>query len=140
MAGKINFLSDTFPCATTAAIVARRVVVADGTTRGNVKLPAATPEKTAVGVTVENQTADGQVAVQIAGVAIVESDGSAVINPGDNVIAVGTTGRIKSQAIAAGSANVYDIVGRCISKAQAPATAGALVDVELTIGNVVVAA
>lgn len=127
-----NTFSDTYPCAAAAAIVAKRVVVMDATTKGNVKLPAATPEKTAVGVTLEKQSAGNNVEVQLTGVAVVESDGTAVINPGDMVVCGGgADGRVKAQALAAGSANVYNPIGMCIGRKQVPATAGALVEVRL---------
>jgi hypothetical protein len=124
-------LDHTFPCASTAAIVKRRVVVHDASTRGNVKLPAGTPEKTAVGITLEDQSPSNNVAVQLEGIAIVESDGSAVINPGDWLIAVGTTGQVKTQALSGTPANYYNVIGQALGDAQYPATAGALVSVHI---------
>jgi len=73
-----------------------------------------------IGVTLENQSNGNNVAVQEDGIALLESDGSAVMNPGDYVIMVITTGRVKSQAIAAGSATVYQIIGRVESDGQIP--------------------
>ena len=131
MPGATNPQTITKSCVATVVIPARRVVVYDTTTRGLVKLPAGTPEKTVCGVTRESSAKSGCVAVAVAGIAIVESDGSAVINPGDALIAVGTSGKVKTQAIAAGSAAVYNIVGICNNDAQVPATDGALVSVEL---------
>src|SRR5258708_7240090 len=101
MSRGISLLEDTFPTTTASGIVARRVVVMDSTNRGNVKLPASTPESTAVGASAEKASAANNLAVQIAGVAVLESDGSAVINPGDYMVAAGTTGQIKTQALAA---------------------------------------
>lgn len=127
MADKQNIASKTFPCAAASGIVARRVVTFDGTTRGNVKAPGATTEKIA-GITLEKASGANNVAVQIDGIALVESDGSAVINPGDYLTFItGTPGQVKAQAIAAGSANVYQIVGECVDDHQIPATAGAVV-------------
>lgn len=139
MPGAINTTVVTKSCDPTVIIPPRRVAVYDATTRGLVKLPAGTPEKTACGITRESSAKSGCVAVQIAGVGIVESDGSAVINPGDKVIAVATTGRVKAQAIAAGSAAVYNVVGTCNNDAQVPATAGALVSIILDPSLIVAA-
>jgi hypothetical protein len=130
MAKRIKLLSATFPCAANAAIVAKRGLTMDASTRGNVKLPASTPEKTFVGVAVANQSPSG-VEVQTHGIAEIESDGSAVVNPGDYLILVGTTGRCKAQAIAAGSAATYNIIGMCVNDAQVAATAGLIVQVQL---------
>jgi hypothetical protein len=130
MSKAISLLQDTFPCASAAALVARRVVVFDGAAKGNAKFPAATPEA-AIGVTMEKQSAANNISVQIAGVAIVESDGSAVINPGDFLVCDGAAdGRVKSQALADGTTK-YFILGMCVDAAQIPATAGALVSVRL---------
>src|ERR1700722_565927 len=121
MSRGISLLEDTFPAAAASGIVVRRVVVMDATNRGNVKLPASTPETTAVGASAENVSAANNLAVQIAGVAVLESDGSAVINPGDYLVAVGTTGQIKTQALAVpaapgtqGNWNLYNIIGMCV--------------------------
>lgn len=125
-----RLLEKSFPCASDAAIVAHRCVTMDASTRGNVKLPASTPEKTVVGVAVEKQSSNA-VAVQIAGIAVVESDGSAVINPGDYVIPVGTTGRVKAQALSGTPAAYYNVLGMCVNTAQVAATAGLFVEVLL---------
>lgn len=132
MPNLMNLGTMTFPAAASSGIVARRVVVMDGTNKGDVKLPAATPEKTVVGVTIEKISAANNVDVQMFGVAMVESDGTAVINPGDYVICGGgADGRVKTQAIAAGSVNLYDVIGMCVDDGQIPATAGAYVSVLL---------
>ena len=138
MSRGITLLEDTFPAASGSGIVARRVVVMDTTTRGNVKLPATPPETTAIGATTEKVSAANNVAVRLTGVAVLESDGSAVINPGDYLVAVGATGQVKSQALAVPSApgtqanwNLYNILGICIDEGQIPATAGAPVAVLL---------
>lgn len=130
MSRQIDLGSDTYPFTGTAP-AAKRVVVFDGTTHGNVMLPSASPEAKACGVTKEKGSAGGNVAVQLAGIAIVESDGSAVINPGDWITYVGTTGRVKAQALSAGSSAVYPIIGKCVDQKQIPATAGEIVSVLL---------
>ena len=139
MSRQIQLNLDSFPCALTAAIVARRVVVFDGLIAGNVKLPTGANDKGLAGVTTEKQSGAGNVAVQTDGNAIVESDGSAVINPGDYVIYVTATGRVKTQAVAAGSANVYQIIGQCVDRQQIPATAGAIVTIRLILCPVIAA-
>ncbi len=138
MSRGISLLEDTFPAGSGSGIVARRAVVMDATNRGNVKLPASSPEATVVGASVEKVSAANNLAVQIAGVAIFESDGSAVINPGDYVVSAGTTGQIKSQALAvpaspgtAANWNTYNIIGMCVDEGQIAATAGAVVSVRL---------
>ena len=138
MSRGISLLEDTFPAAAGSGIVARRVVVMDAAARGNVKLPASPPEATAVGATAERVSPGGGVAVQIAGVAVLESDCSAVINPGDYLVASATTGQVKSQALAipaspgtAGNWNLYNIIGMCVDEGPIPATAGAPVAVRL---------
>lgn len=132
MGKAINLNADTFPAAASSGIVARRGVVFDTSTRGNVKLPASTPETTFAGVTLEKVSAANNVAVQTDGVALIESDGSAVVNPGDDIILVGTTGRAKSHTFAAGDANLYLVIGKCFASAQIPATAGELIPVHLS--------
>ena len=98
MAGNQYILNKTFSAAAASGIVARRVVVWDPSNSGLSKLPAATPERRVCGITTEDVDAAGNVGVALAGIALAESDGTAVINPGDNLVIVGTTGRVKSQA------------------------------------------
>lgn len=138
MSRGISLLEDTFPAAAGSGIVARRVVVMDATARGNVKLPASTPEATAVGASAERASAANNLAVQLAGVAVLESDGSAVINPGDYLVAAGSTGQVKTQSLAVPATpgtqanwNLYNIIGMCVDEGQIPATAGAPVAVRL---------
>ena len=101
MSRGISLLQDTFPAAFGAGIIAHRVVVMDETNHGNVKLPAATPELTVVGAAAETLSASGEaLAVQLAGVATFQSDGSAVSNPGDYVVTSGVAGQVKTQTIA----------------------------------------
>lgn len=120
---------DTFPCASGAAIVPNVVVVYDNSNRGNVKLPAAANAAEIVGVAKESQSAANNVAVQILGRAQIKSDGSAVIHCGDWVVVADSSGRVKTQAIAAGSATAYNIVGMAVS--ECAAVANNLVDVIL---------
>jgi hypothetical protein len=138
MSRGISLLEDTFPAASGSGIVVRRVVVMDATNRGDVKLPASTPESTAVGASAENISPANNVAVQLAGVAVLESDGSAIINPGDYLVASGTTGQIKTQAIAVPASpgvqanwNLYNIIGMCVDDGQIAAVAGSPVAVRL---------
>ncbi len=70
---------------------------------------------------------------------VIESDGSATIDYGDEVIAVAggslaASGRIKARGTPSGGANVR-VVGHCESTTQIPATAGAKVLVRLRIGS-----
>jgi len=138
MSRGISLLEDTFPAAPGSGIVAQRVVVMDAANSGDVKLPASPPEATAVGASAENISAANNLAVQLAGVAVLQSDGSAVINPGDYLVASGTTGQVKTQAIAVPASpgvqanwNLYNIIGMCVDDAQIPATAGTPVAVRL---------
>jgi hypothetical protein len=141
--GRVVIQSQTFNCSPTTyapasgtQIPAFYAVVQDASIRGQVKQPASTPEATFVGLTMEQSDKTGNVAVQLLGVAQAISDGSAVINPGDYLVVSGSatqslSGRVKSQAIAAGDANVYNIIGRCVNRSQVAATAGLIVEVEL---------
>lgn len=132
----------TFPCAVAAldaGIPQNAVVVMDAANPGNVKLPAATPELTAVGVTFANQNPGGNVTVQTDGIATVATDGSAVINPGDYVIASNALGQVKTHAIVAGAVTVYNIIGQCVEQKQVPATAGLTLGVRLMLTNLVAA-
>lgn len=115
----------TFPVASGAAGTgARRAFVADATNRGSVKLPAATPELTFVGIATENVSGANNVSLQFDGLALAESDGSAVINPGDDMILAGALGRFRSKALVTGSATLYEVVGKCVSDGQIAAVAG----------------
>lgn len=134
----------TAPAAASSGITAWRGVVMDGSTRGNVKLPASTPEITFYGVSDQNGVdVNGEGTYVLYGVAIIESDGSAVVNPGDSIVLVGTTGQGKSQAIAIPSApgtqgnwTVRQIIGMCVNRAQLPATANVRIEVLLRVNIV----
>lgn len=131
MANKANAVTETFPAAASSGITNRRAVVFDSSVKGNVKLPASTPELTFAGVAIEDVSYANNVAVQVAGVAIMESDGSAVMNPGDDVILAGALGRVKSKSLTAGTATLYEIIGKVDSDGQIAATAGLYVSVRL---------
>jgi hypothetical protein len=138
MSRGISLLEDTFPAAPASGIVPRRVVVMDAVNRGDVKLPASPPEPTGVGASVETVSPANSLAVQLAGVAVLESDGSAIINPGDYLVASGTTGQVKTQAIAVPASpgvqanwNLYNIIGMCVDEGQIAAVAGMPVAVRL---------
>ena len=135
----ININEATFPAEASSGIVDKSGVVQDASNRGSVKLPAGSPEKTFVGVTTEAVSNANNVTVQTHGIGVIESDGSAVVNPGDWLVLVGTTGRAKAQAIAAVSANVYNLIGQAIGSRQVPAVAGELIEF-LISQSVVVAA
>jgi hypothetical protein len=138
MSRGISLLEDTFPAAAGSGIVAQRVVVMDAANSGDVKLPGSPPEATAVGASAEIISAANNLAVQIAGVAVLQSDGSAVINPGDYIVAVSTTGQVKTQAIAVPASpgvqanwSLYNIIGMCVDEGQIAAVAGSPVAVRL---------
>ena len=139
MSRGISLLQDTFPVAPSSGITYEHALVLDTTNRGNAKLPASPPELTFIGAAAETPTASGDaVSVQIAGICVLQSDGAAVINPGDYLIVTGTTGQVRSQAIAVPAApgtqanwNLYNIIGMCVDTAQIPAVAGSLVSVRM---------
>ncbi len=104
-------------------------VVMSGANPGNVALPGGALAAGIVGVTAEGLAANSttkQIAVQVAGIAQVVTDGSAAISPGDYVAIANTSGQVKTVVPASGT-NVRQIVGIALSGATA--TAGLLVDV-----------
>jgi hypothetical protein len=130
--------SVTKPALSTSNIVANRALSADPANAGNVQLMQSA-DRTFMGVALESVSKRGEVAVQTAGIAKMENDGSAVINPFDHVVVAGTSlvaGRVKTQSITAGASNLYNIIGLCVDDAQIPATAGAHVSVLLQPGLV----
>lgn len=131
MSNQITLNDQTFPCLSTAGIVAYRCLEFESANKGNVALPGGALSTRFAGISKESQSSAGSVAVAIGGNALAESDGSAVINPGDKLTYVINTGRVKSQALAQGAAAQYVIIGTCVDDAQIPATAGALVTVAL---------
>jgi hypothetical protein len=66
--------------------------------------------------------------VQVAGIAQVQSDGSAVINPGDYVAIANSSGQVKTVTPASGT-NLRQLVGIALSGATN--AAGLLIDVLL---------
>lgn len=117
--------------ADTAIASANVCVVMSGTNSGNVALPSGALATKFVGVTQESVpsgSATNEIAVQVAGIAQIQTDGSAAINAGDYVAIANTSGQIKSVTPASGT-NVRQIVGIALSAATN--TAGLLVDVLL---------
>lgn len=117
--------------ADTAIASANVCVVMSGTNSGNVALPSGALATKFVGVTQEpvpSGSATNEIAVQVAGIAQIQTDGSAAINAGDYVAIANTSGQIKSVTPASGT-NVRQIVGIALSAATN--TAGLLVDVLL---------
>ncbi|MGC8668559.1 MAG: hypothetical protein ACP5VE_10650 [Chthonomonadales bacterium] len=106
-------------------------VVMSGVNAGNVALPASPLATRFVGVVQEavpTGSATNEIAVLTAGIAQIQSDGSAAITPGDYVAIANASGQIKSVAPASGT-NLRQVVGIALSGAAN--TAGLLVDVLL---------
>lgn len=128
----IDILSDNICLGIGSTVPAFSVIAYDRTNRGNGIVMPTTPTNFIAGVSKALPDANGYVAIGKLGQFKCLSDGTAVINPGDYVVCSTTTaGRVVTQAIAAGDANLYNIVGRCCDSGQIPATAGAIVTVEL---------
>jgi hypothetical protein len=130
MAKQTPMLVKSF-AADTAIASANVCVVMSGTNSGNVSLPGGALATKFVGVTQEPVPAGSttnEIAVQVAGIAQIQTDGSAAINAGDYVAIANTNGQIKSVTPASGT-NVRQIVGIALSAATN--TAGLLVDVLL---------
>ncbi|HZP80718.1 MAG TPA: capsid cement protein [Chthonomonadaceae bacterium] len=106
-------------------------LVMSGTNAGNVALPGGALATKFVGVAMEgipSGSGTNEIAVQVAGIAQIQSDGSAAINAGDYVAIANSSGQIKTVAPATGT-NVRELVGIALSSASN--TAGLLVDVLL---------
>ena len=104
-------------------------VVASGSNAGNVALPGGALATKFVGVTFESVpsgSSTNELAVQVAGIAQIQSDGSAVITSGDYLAIANSSGQVKTVAPATGT-NVRELVGIALSSATN--TAGLLVDV-----------
>ena len=104
-------------------------VVASGTNAGNVALPGASLATKFVGVTAESVASGSttnELGVIVAGIAQIQTDGSAAINAGDYVAIGNTSGQIRTVSPATGT-NVRELVGIALSGAAN--TAGLLVDV-----------
>jgi hypothetical protein len=130
MAKQTPLLVKSF-AADTAIAASEVCVVMSGTNAGNVALPGAALATKFVGV-VQEPVASGSttkaVAVQVAGIARIQTDGSAAISAGDYVAIANTSGQIKTVTPASGT-NLRQIVGIALSGATN--TAGLLVDVLL---------
>ncbi len=125
MAKQTPILIKTFG-ADSGVSAANVCVVASGTNAGNVALPGAALATKFVGVTMEGASGASEAGVMIAGVAQIQSDGSAAIAAGDYVAIGNTSGQIKTVTPASGT-NVREIIGIALSGAAN--TAGLLVDV-----------
>lgn len=130
MAKQTPLLVKSF-AADTALANANVCVVASSANAGNVMLPGGALATKLVGVAQEpaqTGSATNAVAVQVAGIAQIQTDGSAAINAGDYVAIANTSGQVKAVTPASGT-NVRQIVGIALSGATT--TAGLLVDVLL---------
>ena len=104
-------------------------VVMSGGNAGNVALPGAALATKFVGVTTEGiptNSTSSEIGVQVAGIAQIQSDGSASIAAGDYVAIANASGQIKTVVPATGT-NVRELVGIALSGATN--AAGLLVDV-----------
>ena len=130
MARQTPILMKTFT-ADTALANANVCVVASGTNAGNVSLPGGALATKFIGVaqeTVPASSSSNAVTVEVAGIAQIQTDGSAAVTAGDYVAIANASGQIKSVTPASGT-NVREIVG--IALGSAANTAGLLVDVLL---------
>ena len=130
MARQTPLLCKTF-AADTAIEDAGVCVVMSGSKPGNVALPGGALATKLVGVTDEpasSGAAGYAVGVQVAGIAQIQTDGSAEIAPGDYVAIANTSGQIKAVTPASGT-TLRQVVGIALSAATN--TAGLLVDVLL---------
>lgn len=106
-------------------------VVMSGTNAGNVALPGGALATKFAGVALEGiptNSVTNEIGVQVAGIAQIQSDGSATITAGDYLAIGNTSGQVKTVVPASGT-NVRELVGIALSGAAN--TAGLLVDVLL---------
>ena len=130
MAKQTPLLLKSF-AADTAIANANVCVVMSGTNTGNVALPAGALATKFAGVTaepVQTNSLTNEIAVLVAGVAQIQTDGSAVIAAGDYLAIANSTGQIKTVVPATGAV-LRQVVGIALSGATN--TAGLLVDVLL---------
>lgn len=129
MAKQTPDMTKTF-AADTAIASANVCVVMSGANAGNVALPAGANATKLVGVVIgpAGGSSSYPVAVQVGGIAQIQSDGSAAIAAGDYVAIGNAQGQIRTIAPASGS-NVRQIAGIALSGATN--VAGLLVDVLL---------
>ena len=128
MAKQTPILVKSF-AADTAISTVNVCVVASGANAGNVALPAGALATKFVGVTqepVQSGSLTNEIAVQVAGIAQIQTDGSANITAGDYLAIANASGQVKTVAPASGAV-VRQLVGIAISSAAN--TAGLLVDV-----------
>jgi hypothetical protein len=115
--------------ADTAIANANVCVVASGTNAGNVALPGGALATKFVGITqeaVQTGSSTNEIAIQVSGIAQIQTDGSASINSGDYVAIANSTGQVKTVVPASGT-NVRQLIG--IAMSSATNAAGLLVDV-----------
>lgn len=130
MARQTPILDKTF-CADTAIASANVCLVASGVTEGNVALPGGALATKFIGVAMEAVQSGSRtkaINCQVAGIAQIQTDGSAPITSGDYVAIANNSGQIKTIAPASGT-NIRQVVGIALSTASN--TAGLLVDVLL---------
>ncbi len=112
----------------TAIASANVCVVASGTNAGNVALPGGALAVKFIGVTQEPVAASStsnELAVMVAGIAQVQSDGSASVTAGDYLVIANSSGQVKSVTPASGT-NLRQVVGIALNSAVN--TAGLLID------------
>lgn len=132
MNGPLSLLETTF--GVDAAVSGKGLcLVMSGTNAGNAKVaPTTAGTKAFVGVSTEKTASNSKilaVAARVAGVALIQTDGSATIAAGDTIgLSTTTAGQIKKITPAATGA-VTQVVG--VAMASAAATAGILVPVLL---------
>ena len=130
MARQTPILVKSF-AADTAIANANVCVVASGSNAGNVALPGGALATKFIGVTAEpvaSGSSTNELGVIVAGIAQIQTDGSATIAAGDYVAIANSSGQVKTVAPASGT-NVRELVGIALSGAAN--TAGLLVDVLL---------
>lgn len=106
-------------------------VVMSGANAGNVALPGGALATKFAGVALESiptNSVTSEIAVLVAGIAQIQSDGSGTITAGDYLAIGNTSGQVKTVVPASGT-NVRELVGIALSGAAN--TAGLLVDVLL---------
>jgi|SRR5579862_2153864 len=135
MARQTPILIKSFP-ADTAIAGANLALVTSNVNPGNVMLPAAARTTKFIGVSNEPSANDATnaLAVMVAGIAQIQSDGSAVITAGDDLEIANAAGQVRTVVPAAPAAPGVtgnwverQIIGKALSSIAA--TAGLLVDV-----------
>ena len=106
---------------------ARLCLVLSSVNAANVAQPAAAGATKFLGVSDQMSDGNNILPITVAGEAVVESDGSAVITAGDYLTIANATGQVKTQVPGFGGATVQELIG--IAMISAPAVAGAQVTV-----------